>query len=183
MSWPLWDPSLLLRFLSVYFYCAKIQCVDLNYYWAMSREPSANARSFTLMSGQSALCLYPLPALYSPIQDKHFLNSPSSLVVDSLKGLCAINSKVALDPQSKSINQQSWQQSSSWLVSPSCLSQVPRCFKGCSHVWRGLWSWTCTCGFCRWGGRFMFWIKLICSTYRPRNAHEYETGFLFHIEC
>ncbi|KAF8817412.1 dihydroxyacetone kinase [Phlegmacium glaucopus] len=34
-------------------------------------------------------------------QGKHFLNSPSSLVVDSLKGLCAMNPKVALDSQNK----------------------------------------------------------------------------------
>ena len=33
--------------------------------------------------------------------DKHFLNSPSSLVVDSLKGLCLTNPAVKLDATNK----------------------------------------------------------------------------------
>ena len=34
--------------------------------------------------------------------DKHFLNTPASLVLDSLEGLCAINPRLALDVQNKS---------------------------------------------------------------------------------
>lgn len=33
---------------------------------------------------------------------KHFLNSPASLVLDSLQGLCAVNPQVTLDSQNKS---------------------------------------------------------------------------------
>lgn len=33
--------------------------------------------------------------------DKHFLNSPSTLVVDSLKGLCAANPNLKLDVENK----------------------------------------------------------------------------------
>ncbi|KAG5650709.1 hypothetical protein H0H81_011305 [Sphagnurus paluster] len=36
------------------------------------------------------------------IQNKHFLNDPSSLVLDSLRGLCAINPKLVLDEKNKS---------------------------------------------------------------------------------
>ncbi|KAF8966336.1 dihydroxyacetone kinase 1 [Flammula alnicola] len=35
------------------------------------------------------------------IQSKHLLNSPSSLVLESLKGLCALNPQLALDSQNK----------------------------------------------------------------------------------
>ncbi|KDR80673.1 hypothetical protein GALMADRAFT_135800 [Galerina marginata CBS 339.88] len=35
------------------------------------------------------------------VQSKHLLNSPSTLVVDSLKGLCAINPQIALDIPNK----------------------------------------------------------------------------------
>ncbi|KAI0924738.1 hypothetical protein AcW2_005531 [Taiwanofungus camphoratus] len=35
------------------------------------------------------------------IQSKHFLNSPESLVVDSLEGLCALNPQLSLDPADK----------------------------------------------------------------------------------
>lgn len=32
---------------------------------------------------------------------KHFLNTPESLVLDSLEGLCAVNPHLALDSQNK----------------------------------------------------------------------------------
>ncbi|KAF8887292.1 dihydroxyacetone kinase 1 [Infundibulicybe gibba] len=35
------------------------------------------------------------------IQSKHFLNTPASLVLDSLRGLCAVNPQLALDAQNK----------------------------------------------------------------------------------
>ncbi|KAK7056354.1 hypothetical protein VNI00_002908 [Paramarasmius palmivorus] len=37
----------------------------------------------------------------STIQNKHFLNAPESLVLDSLEGLCALNPALALDRQNK----------------------------------------------------------------------------------
>ncbi|KAG6908783.1 hypothetical protein DXG01_003312 [Tephrocybe rancida] len=36
------------------------------------------------------------------VQNKHFLNTPESLVLDSLRGLCAINSDLILDEKNKS---------------------------------------------------------------------------------
>ncbi|KAJ8694713.1 hypothetical protein PTI98_007365 [Pleurotus ostreatus] len=35
------------------------------------------------------------------IQNKHFLNTPETLVIDSLKGLCTVNPKIALDEANK----------------------------------------------------------------------------------
>ena len=56
------------------------------------------------MSLQSEYIIYIL--IYNTIQslltDKHFLNSPASLVIDSLEGLCALNPRLALDVQNKS---------------------------------------------------------------------------------
>ncbi|KAL0065157.1 hypothetical protein AAF712_007827 [Marasmius tenuissimus] len=40
----------------------------------------------------------------SAIQSKHFLNTPESLVVDSLQGLCALNPALALDRQNKTVH-------------------------------------------------------------------------------
>ncbi|KAG5645704.1 hypothetical protein DXG03_005399 [Asterophora parasitica] len=37
------------------------------------------------------------------VQNKHFLNKPSSLVLDSLRGLCAVNPKLVLDEQNKTV--------------------------------------------------------------------------------
>ncbi|KAF8159508.1 dihydroxyacetone kinase [Crassisporium funariophilum] len=42
-----------------------------------------------------------LPSSPMSVQSKHLLNSASSLVVDSLKGLCAINPQLGLDVQNK----------------------------------------------------------------------------------
>lgn len=35
---------------------------------------------------------------------KHFLNTPQSLVVESLEGLCAINPHLAIEPENKSMS-------------------------------------------------------------------------------
>lgn len=35
---------------------------------------------------------------------KHFLNTPQSLVVESLEGLCAINPQLAIEPENKSVS-------------------------------------------------------------------------------
>ncbi|KAK1219666.1 hypothetical protein PQX77_017617 [Marasmius sp. AFHP31] len=40
----------------------------------------------------------------SAIQSKHFLNTPESLVVDSLQGLCVLNPALALDRQNKTVH-------------------------------------------------------------------------------
>ena len=52
-----------------------------------------------------SLSLFHLPSPSHPItmlgSDKHFLNSPSTLVVDSLKGLCAANPSLKLDEANK----------------------------------------------------------------------------------
>ncbi|KAF9460518.1 Dak1 domain-containing protein [Collybia nuda] len=37
-------------------------------------------------------------------QNKHFLNTPESLVLDSLQGLCAVNPRLALDSQNKVVH-------------------------------------------------------------------------------
>ncbi|RDB15774.1 Dihydroxyacetone kinase 1 [Hypsizygus marmoreus] len=37
------------------------------------------------------------------VQDKHFLNTPASLVLDSLRGLCTINPRLVLDEQNKTV--------------------------------------------------------------------------------
>ncbi|GLB43410.1 putative dihydroxyacetone kinase [Lyophyllum shimeji] len=37
------------------------------------------------------------------VQNKHFLNTPASLVLDSLRGLCAVNPKLVLDEQNKTV--------------------------------------------------------------------------------
>ena len=140
----------------------------------MSRELAANAGLTSVPLSPSCqdkvrlpLSAYPRYVHYNIIKGKHFLNSPSSLVVDSLKGLCTINSKVALDVQHKGIDQHSWQ-SSSWPVSPSCLSNASRYFKGCSHVWRGLWPWTCPCGFCRWDDGLSFLDQAYLSHFQAK---------------
>ena len=80
----------------------------------MSRELAANAGLTSVPLSPSCqdkvrlpLSAYPRYVYYNIIKGKHFLNSPSSLVVDSLKGLCTINSKVALDVQHKGIDQHS----------------------------------------------------------------------------
>nr|AFO55210.1 dihydroxyacetone kinase [Moniliophthora perniciosa] len=39
----------------------------------------------------------------STIQNKHFLNKPENLVLDSLEGLCALNPALALDHQNKTV--------------------------------------------------------------------------------
>ena len=40
-------------------------------------------------------------SLTAQILDKHFLDAPSTLVVDSLKGLCALNTELNLDVAQK----------------------------------------------------------------------------------
>ena len=48
-----------------------------------------------------SLLLSPSPLSVMLGSDKHFLNSPTTLVVDSLKGLCAANPNLKLDATNK----------------------------------------------------------------------------------
>lgn len=56
------------------------------------------------LQSEQPICIFLsfTPTLNSLNLDKHFLNTPSSLVIDSLEGLCAVNPRLALDVQNKS---------------------------------------------------------------------------------
>ena len=78
---------------------------------------------------------------------KHFLNDPDTLVLDSLKGLCALNPQLALDTENKGgcSSQAAFGRTHRSLLEDSRLSREPGSYQGRAHLrrWIGARAGSC----------------------------------------
>ena len=83
---------------------------------------------------------------------KHFLNDPDTLVLDSLKGLCALNPQLALDTENKGgclRRGAFWRGTHRSLLEDSRLSREPGSYQGRAHLRRWIGTRAGSCGIRR----------------------------------